>query len=161
MTVVKSSLPDDDLKVVGEALQGTLVDVVDLSLVAKQVHWNVVGPRFRSIHLQLDEVVATARQHADVVAERASALGITPDGRAATVASSSAVGKVPTGWIKDDDAVRILVDGLGAVIRRMRERIEATDKPDPVTQDLLIALTADLEKHAWMFQAESRQAENA
>lgn len=161
MTVVKSSLPDDDLKVVGEALQGTLVDVVDLSLVAKQVHWNVVGPRFRSIHLQLDEVVATARQHADVVAERASALGITPDGRAATVASSSAVGNVPTGWIKDDDAVRFLVDGLGVVIRRMRERIEATDKPDPVTQDLLIALTADLEKHAWMFQAESRQAENA
>ncbi|WP_031075757.1 Dps family protein [Streptomyces sp. NRRL S-118] len=161
MTVVKSSLPDDDLKVVGEALQGALVDVVDLSLVAKQVHWNVVGPRFRSIHLQLDEVVATARQHADVVAERASALGITPDGRAATVASDSAVGAVPTGWIKDDDAVRILVDGLGAVVRRMRERIEATDKPDPVTQDLLIDLTADLEKHAWMFQAESRQAESA
>ncbi|NEE41508.1 DNA starvation/stationary phase protection protein, partial [Streptomyces sp. SID7982] len=38
---------------------------------------------------------------------------------------------------------------------RMRERIEATDEPDPVTQDLLIALTAELEKHAWMFQAES------
>ncbi|MET9804084.1 DNA starvation/stationary phase protection protein [Streptomyces sp. NPDC006368] len=159
MSVVKSSLPDEDLKVVGEALQGALVDVLDLSLIAKQVHWNVVGPRFRSVHLQLDEVVATAREHSDTVAERASALGINPDGRAATVASSSAIGNAPEGWIKDVDAVRIMVDALVAVVRRMRERIEATDKPDPVTQDLLIALTADLEKHAWMFQAESRQAD--
>ncbi|PRH78619.1 DNA starvation/stationary phase protection protein [Streptomyces solincola] len=154
MTVVKSSLSDADRKVVGEALQGALVDVVDLSLVAKQVHWNVVGPRFRSIHLQLDEVVTTARQHSDTVAERAAALGVNPDGRAASVAKGSAIATVPEGWIKDDDAVQILVEGLDAVITRMRERIAVTDEPDPVTQDLLIALTADLEKHHWMFQAE-------
>ncbi|MCP9943999.1 DNA starvation/stationary phase protection protein [Streptomyces somaliensis] len=155
MAVVKSSLSDADLKVVGEALQGALVDLVDLSLVAKQVHWNVVGPRFRSIHLQLDDVVTTARTHSDVVAERASAIGVNPDGRAATVATGSAVGEVPTGWIQDRDAVRIMVDALVAVIQRMRERVAATDEPDPITQDLLIGLTADLEKHAWMFQAEN------
>ncbi|MFD5752822.1 Dps family protein [Streptomyces sp. NPDC127033] len=155
MSVVKSSLPEEDLKLVGEALQGALVDLVDLSLVAKQVHWNIVGPRFRSVHLQLDEVVTTARQHSDTVAERASAIGVAPDGRAATVAGTSAIGPVPNGWIKDGDAVRTLVDALGAVVTRMRERVEVTDKPDPVTQDILIQVTADLEKHAWMFQAES------
>jgi starvation-inducible DNA-binding protein len=155
MSVVKSTLPEADLKAVAEALQGALVDLVDLSLVAKQVHWNVVGPRFRSVHLQLDDVVASARLHSDSVAERASALGINPDGRSATVSSSSAIKETPTGWIKDTDAVRILVDALGAVILRMRERIEATGEPDAVTQDLIIGLTADLEKHAWMFQAES------
>ncbi|QIQ02338.1 Dps family protein [Streptomyces liangshanensis] len=155
MSVVKSSLSEEDLKVVGEALQGALVDLVDLALVAKQVHWNIVGPRFRSVHLQLDEVVTTARQHMDTVAERASALGITPDGRAATVAATSAFGTVPNGWIKDADAVSLLVDGLGAVVEQMRERVKVTDDPDPVTQDVLIQVTADLEKHAWMFQAES------
>ncbi|QHY98555.1 DNA protection during starvation protein [Streptomyces sp. S4.7] len=155
MSVVKSSLPEADLKLVGEALQGALVDLLDLSLVAKQVHWNIVGPRFRSVHLQLDEVVTTARSHSDTVAERAAAIGVTPDGRAATVAAQSAVGTVADGWIKDADAVRTLVDGLGAVIVRMRERIRVTDEPDPVTQDILIGLTADLEKHHWMFQAES------
>ncbi|MFE9841979.1 Dps family protein [Streptomyces goshikiensis] len=155
MSVVKNALPEADLKVVGEALQGALVDLVDLGLVAKQVHWNVVGPRFRSVHLQLDEVVTSARTHSDVVAERASALGITPDGRAATVASSSAISGVPEGWVKDVDAVRILVDGLSAVITRMRERIQTTADPDPVTQDILIAVTGDLEKHHWMFAAES------
>ncbi|MFE7385061.1 Dps family protein [Streptomyces zhihengii] len=155
MSVVKSPLSDADLKTVGDALRGALVDLVDLSLVAKQVHWNVVGPRFRSVHLQLDEVVDTARQHSDTVAERASAIGVNPDGRAATVAAQSAIGSVPEGWIKDTDAVQCLVDALGAVIARMRERIEATEKPDPVSQDILIGLTADLEKHHWMFQAET------
>ncbi|MGW0394621.1 Dps family protein [Streptomyces sp. NPDC003042] len=155
MSVVKSALPDAELKVVGEALQGALVDLVDLALTAKQVHWNVVGPRFRSVHLQLDEVVTSARTHSDVVAERASALGVTPDGRPATVASTSAISGVPEGWVKDEDAVRILVDALGAVITRMRRRIQETADPDPVTQDVLIGLTGDLEKHHWMFQAES------
>ncbi|MEU9858093.1 DNA starvation/stationary phase protection protein [Streptomyces sp. NPDC047974] len=155
MSVVKSPLSETDLKTVGTALQGALVDLVDLALVAKQVHWNVVGPRFRSVHLQLDEVVDTARLHSDTVAERAAALGVNPDGRAATVATGSAVGSVPEGWIKDADAVRILVTSLGAVITRMRERVEVTGDPDPVSQDILIGLTADLEKHSWMFQAES------
>ncbi|WP_432096139.1 Dps family protein [Streptomyces sp. bgisy100] len=155
MTVVKSPLSEQDLKIVGDALQGGLVDLVDLSLVAKQVHWNVVGPRFRSVHLQLDEVVATARQHADTVAERAAALGVSPDGRSDTVAKSSGISTIADGWIKDVEAVRTLVAALGAVITRMRERVESTEKPDPVSQDIFIGLTADLEKHYWMFQAEN------
>ncbi|MFD7445528.1 Dps family protein [Streptomyces sp. NPDC059909] len=155
MSVVKSPLSEADRKVTGEALQGALVDLVDLALVAKQVHWNVVGPRFRSVHLQLDEVVAAARQHSDIVAERASAIGVTPDGRAGTVASTSAIGKVPEGWIQDVDVVSTMVQALGAVIGKMRERIDATAEPDPVSQDILIGLTRELEKHAWMFQAES------
>ncbi|WP_069169098.1 Dps family protein [Streptomyces griseus] len=155
MSVVKSPLTEDDRKVVGDALQGALVDLIDLSLVAKQVHWNVVGPRFRSVHLQLDEVVDTARQHSDTVAERASAVGVNPDGRSRTLAQTTAIDIVPDGWIKDVEAVKVLVDALRVVIDRMRERIDATADPDPVSQDILITLTADLEKHAWMFQAES------
>ncbi|MET8803235.1 DNA starvation/stationary phase protection protein [Streptomyces sp. NPDC004546] len=154
MYVVKSPLAEGDLKTVAEALQGALVDLVDLSLVAKQIHWNVVGPRFRSIHLQLDEVVASARTHSDTVAERASALGVPPDGRAATVASGSGIGTTPAGWIKDGDAVGAMVDALGAVIAAMRVRVAATGEPDPVSQDIFIGITADLEKHHWMFQAE-------
>ncbi|MFF8789438.1 Dps family protein [Streptomyces sp. NPDC015125] len=155
MSVVKSTLSDEDRGIVGTALQGALVDLVDLSLVAKQVHWNVVGPRFRSVHLQLDEVVASGRQHADTVAERASAIGVSPDGRAVTVAKTSGISEITDGWIKDGDVVRAMVNALSAVIGRMRERIAATADPDPVTQDILIGLTADLEKHHWMFQAES------
>ncbi|MFF7159417.1 ferritin-like domain-containing protein [Streptomyces sp. NPDC008139] len=155
MTVVKSPLSEPDRKTVGDALQGALVDLVDLSLLAKQVHWNVVGPRFRSVHLQLDEVVDTARLHSDTVAERASAIGVTPDGRARTVAETSGIDTVTDGWVKDTEVVEILVAALDAVIVRMRERIETTEQPDPVSQDILIGITADIEKFHWMFQAEN------
>ncbi|WP_320780957.1 DNA starvation/stationary phase protection protein [Streptomyces sp. CRN 30] len=155
MYVVKSPLSDENLKTVSEALQGALVDLVDLSLVAKQIHWNVVGPRFRSVHLQLDEVVSTARTHSDTVAERAAALGVPPDGRAATVAVGSGIGVTPEGWVDDSAAVGAIVEALGAVIARMRERIAASGDPDPVTQDIFIQVTADLEKQHWMFQAEN------
>ena len=155
MSVVKSPLSEHDRKSVGEALQGALVDLLDLSLLAKQVHWNVVGPRFRSVHLQLDDVVDSARSHSDTVAERASAIGVTPDGRAGTVAKTSGIDTVTDGWVKDTEVVEIMVAALDAVITRMRERIQATDKPDPVTQDILIGLTADMEKFHWMFQAEN------
>ncbi|MBC9729533.1 Dps family protein [Streptomyces sp. TRM68367] len=155
MYVVKSPLSDANLKTVAEALQGALVDLVDLALVAKQIHWNVVGPRFRTVHLQLDEVVDLARTQSDTVAERAAALGSPPDGRAATVAVGSGIGVTPEGWVDDSTAVGALVDALGAVIANMRERIAATGEADPVSQDIFIGITADLEKHRWMFQAEN------
>ncbi|MCD0484700.1 DNA starvation/stationary phase protection protein [Streptacidiphilus sp. ASG 303] len=156
MTVVKSPLSDSDREVTGNALQSALVDLLDLSLLAKQAHWNLIGPRFRSIHLQLDEVVTTARTYSDTVAERAAAIGVNPDGRAATVAKTSGLPDFPSGWVRDTDVVEALVEAFAAAIGRMRERIEATEKPDPVTQDLFIGLTAEMEKQYWMFQAENQ-----
>ncbi|MDT0322086.1 Dps family protein [Streptomyces millisiae] len=155
MYTVKSSLPDTATKVVGEALQGALVDLIDLALVAKQTHWNIIGPRFRSIHFQLDEVVTTARSHSDTVAERSATLGVSPDGRAATVAAGTGIAKVADGWQQDTQAVRTMVDALNAVIIRMRERMDEVGPVDRVTEDILIQVTKDLEKHAWMFQAEN------
>ncbi|TLS48059.1 DNA starvation/stationary phase protection protein [Streptomyces montanus] len=155
MTVVKSTLPDPARQVVGDALQGTLVDLLGLSLIGKQAHWNIVGPRFRSIHLQIDEVVATARTYSDTVAERAAALGIPPDGRPETIAATCALqGPKDGGWVQDTEVVSLLIEALETVIGQLRERIDATDEADRVTQDLLIGLTAELEKHRWMFQAE-------
>ncbi|GEB53378.1 DNA starvation/stationary phase protection protein [Streptomyces sp. NHF165] len=153
---VKSTLPEADLKTVADALQGTLMDLIDLSLVAKQIHWNVVGPRFRSIHLQLDEVVTTARDYSDTVAERASALGISPDGRSGTVANGSAIPSVSEGWQPDTDAVRTMVTALEAVVGKARERMKAVGPVDPVTEDVFIQLVGDLEKEHWMFQAENQ-----
>lgn len=154
MYAVKSTLPDEDLKVVGAALQGGLVDLVDLSLVAKQIHWTVVGPRFRTVHLQLDDVVDTARKYSDTVAERASALGVAPDGRVGSVASGTGIATVDEGWQRDADAVQTMVRALSGVVGRMRDRMKAVGKIDPVTEDIFISVTGDLEKHHWMFQAE-------
>ncbi|PAZ11537.1 DNA starvation/stationary phase protection protein [Streptomyces sp. SA15] len=155
MTVVKSTIPDSARQVTGDALQSTLVDLLGLSLTGKQAHWNLVGPRFRSIHLQLDELVSAAREFSDTVAERAAALGMPPDGRPETIASAFTLPGPKDGWVRDSEVVEVMVEALEAAIGRLRERIEATEEADRVTQDLLITVTAELEKQRWMFDAEN------
>ncbi|WIY04934.1 DNA starvation/stationary phase protection protein [Amycolatopsis mongoliensis] len=151
---IKSPLSEADKEITGNALQATLVDLVDLSLIAKQAHWNVVGSNFRSAHLQLDELVATARQYVDEVAERANAIGISPNGKAKTVVESSGVPEYPENWQSVESTVAAIVDILSALIERLRARIDETDKSDLVTQDLLIEITRALEEAHWMWQAQ-------
>jgi starvation-inducible DNA-binding protein len=151
---MKSPLSDEARATTGKALNEAVADLVDLSLVGKQAHWTLIGRSFRSLHLQLDEVVDAARLFADEVAERAVTIGIPPDGRAATVASSSGLPGHPEGWMKDDTAVEYFIEALGALIARLRKGIEEIEGVDIVSQDLLIGVTAAMEKHYWMFQAE-------
>ena len=151
---IKSPLSAADKEITGNALQATLVDLVDLSLIAKQAHWNVVGANFRSVHLQLDELVTTARQYTDEVAERANAIGVSPNGKARTVVESSGIPDYPANWQSVESTIAAIVDILAALIERLRARIDETDKSDLVTQDMLIALTQELEKSHWMWQAQ-------
>ena len=151
MYVVKSPLSDADLKTVSEALPGALVDLVDLALVAKQIHWNVVGPRFRSV-ISSSTNSSTPRGPTPTPWPSAPPLsGVSPDGRAATVAVGSGIGVTPRVGRRHHRRAARMVDALGAVIGRMRERVKSTGEPDPVSQDIFIRITADLEKHHWMF----------
>ncbi|MEU8271806.1 DNA starvation/stationary phase protection protein [Sphaerisporangium sp. NPDC049002] len=154
MAQITSPLSGDNQKITGEALQGALIDLLDLSLAGKQAHWNLIGRNFRSLHLQLDEIVGIARNRADDAAERAVALGVNPDGRVATVARDTQIHPLDAGYIDDGKVVAAFTDILGAVISRMRERVNTTEEADPVTQDLLIEITQDLEKQHWMIQAQ-------
>ncbi|GAA2268537.1 DNA starvation/stationary phase protection protein [Actinomadura luteofluorescens] len=155
MASVKSPLNEAAMKAAGDALQGALIDLIDLALVAKQAHWNLTGRNFKVVHEHLDEVVALARGGQDDVAERAVAIGASPDGRVRTVADRTTIPQLEAGRLADDKVVAAITDILAQIIARFRERIAATDEPDPVTQDLLIGITAELEKQHWMFQAQT------
>ena len=152
---IPSTLNAQARDLTGAALQATLVDLIDLSLLAKQAHWNLVGRQFHDVHLHLDELVDTARTYSDKVAERAAAIGVSPDGRASTVASDSRVPDAESGWVKDRDVIRRAFESLDAVVRGVRPRIEEVEKADLVTQDLFIEITAALEEQRWMWQAQN------
>ena len=155
MATVNSPIPADAQKVTAQALQGALVDLLDLSLTAKQAHWNITGRTFKQVHEHLDEVVDLARTGSDSVAERAVSIGVNPDGRSPTVAKSSRLPQLDTGYISDDKVVAALTDLLAQIIVRFRERIASTEETDLVSQDLLIGLTAELEKQHWMFSVQT------
>ncbi len=146
-----NGLVDIDVATVGADLQDTLVELTDLHLRAKQAHWNVVGRHFRQVHLHLDELTDEVREAADLVAERAVAIGYSVDGRPGTVAKSSPLREFPAGQIGDDDAVALITEALATVCGTVRRRVEQTEELDPVTQDLLIGVLETLEKQHWMF----------
>ncbi|MGW8592755.1 Dps family protein [Dietzia sp. NPDC055877] len=151
---ITSFVPAEHQEAVSGALQESLVDLIDLSLVAKQAHWSVVGPRFQSVHLALDELVADARGFTDEVAERATAVGVSPDGRAKTVAADSALDEASSEFASDDKVIRVITEALAATIVRLRANI-AKVGGDPVTEDLLIGVSARLEQLHWMWEAKS------
>jgi starvation-inducible DNA-binding protein len=158
-TAARSALSPDARREVAEALQDTLVDLLDLSLLAKQAHWNLVGPNFRPIHQQLDEVADTARRFSDTVAERSLAIGVPVEGRAITIAKESALPDLNSGLLPEADVLATFIDIHAVIVERLRRWIELLGRRDPVSQDLLISITAELEKSLWMWQAQTMQGE--
>ena len=141
-----------------ESLQEALVDLVDLSLLAKQAHWNIHGPHFRSVHLQLDEVTDQVRVASDDVAERLVAIGGEPDGRASAVAQSSRVETLPHGRLAVDKVIRQFDERLQGAADRMKANLPALEKDDALSHDLLVGIATGLEKQAWMFRAAAEEA---
>ena len=136
-------------------LQAVLTDLIELHLQGKQAHLNIVGTNFRDLHLQLDEIVDSARQFADDTAERMRALHALPDGRSSTVAESTSLAQFPEGLISTKDAIERIVAALEAAVGTMRKVHDEVDEEDPTTADLLHEFIAKLEQYAWMVNAEN------
>ena len=144
-----------DREAIGNELQAALTVLIDLSLLGKQAHWNVIGPHFRSLHLQLDEMIDAWREAADAVAERAVALGHAPDGRAATVAGRSGLTPLPDGPIADHEVVAAFTRLLTEAVGTIRDRMDPIEDVDTVTADLLHGVVAGLEENLWMVRVQA------
>ncbi|GAB3444118.1 DNA starvation/stationary phase protection protein [Phycicoccus ginsengisoli] len=137
-----------------QALQGAVVLMVDLQLQGKQAHWNVVGRSFRSLHTHLDDIVDVARDAADTFAERMRALGAYPDARLGVVASTSTLLAAPEGQRSTEQAARAVSTRLRLASEALRHAHSTVETLDPPTADLINQVVVDVEKHAWMLEAE-------
>ncbi|WP_104105460.1 DNA starvation/stationary phase protection protein [Nocardioides sp. 616] len=145
----------------GDHLQQLLVDLTDLQLQGKQLHWNVVGKNFRDTHLVLDEVVEATRGFADDVAERMRAIYVTPDARVKTVAAKSTLPELPSDEIDTADTVDAIVAALYAVAATARRIHDDVDAEDPTSADLLHTVLERIEQLAWMIDSENRIANSS
>lgn len=143
-----------DQQSVAVELQGMLVDLIDLTLIGKQAHWNVEGAHFRSLHDQFDELVDDWRELSDEVAERAVTIGASPDGQAETIAGATELEPLPSGHLSDRQVRIAIADRLGDVVARTRTRIDRVEPDDPVSGDLLLRAAGVLEKQLWMIRAQ-------
>lgn len=139
---------------IGRVLEATLQELVDLALIGKQLHWAVVGPLFRPLHLHLDELVDSWRELGDTVAERAVALGYVPDGQARAVAKDSPLAPVAQGPLEDHVVVRELTHRVAQVSELVRTQMDRLGDADLASQDVLIEVVRTLEEQQWMLRAQ-------
>ncbi len=135
-------------------LQERLASLIDLSLTLKHIHWNVIGSGFMAVHEMMDTQTDAVRDMVDDVAERISTLGGVAGGLATQVADMRsaddeyALGRAP---------VMAHLGALDKVYERIgsghRESIEQLSSLDPISEDMLISQTAQLEMHHWFVRA--------
>ena len=150
--------PDDAQSVI-TLLQDRLNALNDLALTLKHVHWNVVGPQFIAVHTMLDPQVEAVRAMVDDVAERIATLGGSPVGTPGALVDQRSwddysIGRADA--IAHLGALDIVYTG---VITDHRAGIAKTEESDPITQDMLIAQSAQLEQFHWFIRAHLENAD--
>jgi starvation-inducible DNA-binding protein len=146
-------MTDKEGREVADLLQKQLSTYNDLHLTLKHVHWNVVGPNFIGVHEMIDPQVDLVRGYADEVAERAAALGASPQGTPGAIIKDRTWDDYSVGR----DTVQAHLAALDlvytGVIEDIRKAIHRLDAIDLVTQDLLISHAGELEKFQWFVRA--------
>ncbi|MGH0035414.1 MAG: Dps family protein [Myxococcota bacterium] len=156
MIMNRIGIEGPDAEISMQQLQGTLVDLIDLGLQAKQAHWNVVGPRFRSVHLQLDDLAEITHRFSDRIGERIVTLGEPAEGSARAVDHQSKLDPMPAEFTKDGRVVELMIERLAGVCTRIRQDLEGLGSRDPVGHDLLVECLGKLEEQMWMFHVQAQ-----
>jgi len=136
-----------------DILDNRMVALVDLALTLKHVHWNVVGPNFIAVHEMLDPQVESVRAMVDATAERIATLGGEPVGTPASIAERRSWTDYSLGRALATEhlaALDVVYDGVNGDHRKAIGRLGDID---PVSEDLLLGQSADLELFQWFIRA--------
>ncbi len=140
------------------SMHSVLATLIDMALQAKQAHWNIRGPRFKSLHEHLDEIIDELRPASDEVAERIVTLGVPADGTLPALTKGTALATIHTGFLNDQQVAEGIAERLSQTIGCIRKSIGTVGEVDPVSEDLLIGIVAGLEKQLWMVQSNFLEA---
>ncbi|MBI1188971.1 MAG: DNA starvation/stationary phase protection protein Dps [Alphaproteobacteria bacterium] len=147
-------LPDNTRKAMIDLLNARLADAIDLSLAAKQAHWNVKGPNFIALHEFFDEIVTRTRGQVDEIAERATALGGIAIGTTQAVNAGSTLTAYPTDVTAEKEHVKLLAERLAAYAKNARDAIDQADEAgDKVTADLFTGAAREADKDLWLLES--------
>ena len=151
----------DDAAEIIELLQDRLNSLNDLALTLKHIHWNVVGPHFIAVHTMIDPQVDAVRLMVDDIAERIAALGGSPAGTPGALVAQRSWQDYSIG--RDSTAAHLgaLDVVYTGIIEAHRAAIDATEKPDPITQDMLIEQGRQLEQFQWFVRAHLENQDGA
>jgi len=152
MPIIPPMAPDAATRMVG-LLQPAMTELIELSLLAKMGHWCMQGGiAMVAVHRFMDELVDFARDEYDTLAERIIQLGAFPDGRLSTVAARAGLRPFEPEAIAASAVPAAIVPNLLVLARRMHQRsIDSAE--DPITQNIFIDVSQQLDKLCWFWQA--------
>jgi starvation-inducible DNA-binding protein len=157
MHKTRNDLPDNIRKAAIDVLQARLADAVDLITQAKQAHWNVKGPSFVGLHDLFEKVAKDGREHADLIAERITALGGVAEGTAAVAAERSTLPRYPLDIADGPAHVEALSTALAAFGKAARAAIDGTSEMgDQVTADLFTEVARCTDKDLWLVEVHAQ-----
>ncbi len=145
-------MTQDEGNTVARILQERLNALNDLALTLKHVHWNVIGPHFIAVHEMIDPQVDAVRAMVDETAERIATLGVAPVGTPGELVRNRSWDDYSLGRAGAIEHLGALDLVYGGVISDHRAAMDATDDPDPVTQDMLIGQLGQLELFGWFIR---------
>ena len=146
-------ISQEDRARIVEGLSRVLADTYTLYLKTHNFHWNVVGPKFRTLHLMFEEQYNEMWIALDALAERIRALDAPAPGTYAEFARLTAIAE--TVGVPDADTMTpVLLDGHETVCRTIRGQLAALDAAnDQPSLDLLTQRLEVHEKTAWMLRS--------
>jgi starvation-inducible DNA-binding protein len=147
-------LPDEVCEEIGKHLQLTLVELIALSLAGKQAQWTSYGREFVSVHRHLHLVVDEWRGLQDVVAARATALGMALEWTAVAIIEVRDHRPLEPGFTEVDRSIERLCSQLWDVALRVRRRRDVLSGLDSVSHHVLIEVQRRLEDQLWMLRAQ-------
>lgn len=153
-----SHLPSNARADVSRALVLRVMDALDLFHAAKTAHWCVRGMSFLPLHAFFDTMAAFAEKQADILAERATALGGHVDATTQAIAANTSLPPYPRGLAVGAEHVAALAEQLRAYVVLLRDTAGVADAVgDLVTVNLLTDAMGEAEKIGWMLLAHLHQ----
>ena len=146
-------IDQNERKIIAEGLGYLLADTYTLYLKTHNFHWNVTGPRFRELHLMLEEQYTELATAVDEIAERIRTLGFPAPGTYTQFSNMSAINETE-GVPSADNMIRILTADNETVVRTARRILPlAQDQNDESTASLIADRMVVHEKTAWMIRS--------
>lgn len=134
-------------------LNALLADHFALFIKTKNFHWHVAGPRFRDLHLLLDEQATEIHTQIDVIAERVRKLDADTLTSLGSIASHTRVQDQNDTTLSADGMLAELRDDNAALVTRLKEMKELTDQAgDNATDGLLDDWTDMAEQRVWFLK---------
>ena len=118
------------------------------------LHWNLKGTQFFTLHAKLEELYEEAGDILDEVAERILALGGNPVSNMKEALEMATIKELGDGPKSADETIRALISDTDYWIKDSKEIVGLAEKEgDGVTTDMFNGYTKAYQKLAWMLKA--------